>query len=221
MEKSALRALPLIAVEVPGDYVVVGDQGRPDHCCLLLSGFMYRYKTPPDGGRQILSFHLPGDVSDLQNIHLGTMDHSIGTLVPSRLGFIPQDALLKLSNEHAGIAAAFWRDTLIDAAVFREWIVNVGRRSPPQRVAHLLSEVNLRAHALGLASDGRFALPLSRQVLGDSTAMSKVQVSRVLHDFKVQGLLAVDANTVTVEDAAGLQKVALFDPTYLHLKARI
>ena len=42
------------------------------------------------------------------------------------------------------------RDTLIDASVFREWIVNVGRRDARERISHLLCEIYMRLNAVGL-----------------------------------------------------------------------
>ena len=72
----------------PADVEIFKDHDHPDRCCLLLDGFMHRYKILPDGGRQIMSFHTPGDFVDLQSLHLGTMDHSTGTLVQSRVAFV-------------------------------------------------------------------------------------------------------------------------------------
>src|SRR4051812_10802360 len=47
------------------------------------------------------------------------------------------------------IGDLFWRDTMIDAAVFREWMVGMGRRSARGRIAHLLCEILMRLKAVG------------------------------------------------------------------------
>src|SRR5215207_5810393 len=59
------------------DLVREGD--RPSECCLILEGFAYRYKLTHEGKRQIFSFHIPGDIPDLQSLHLDVMDHSLSS----------------------------------------------------------------------------------------------------------------------------------------------
>src|ERR1700712_5066734 len=136
-DEQALATLPFMIREVGADKDVLREHQLSDHCCLLVEGFMFRSKYVPNGARQIMSFHLPGDFIDLQSLHLGVMDHNVGTLVRCQVAFVPQTALLNLMREHPAIASLLWRDSLIDAAIFREWIVNVGRRSAYERIAHL------------------------------------------------------------------------------------
>jgi CRP-like cAMP-binding protein len=83
-EKQALLGLPMIVKMVAADHDIVSVGDNPSHCCLLLDGWACRYKMLPDGGRQIMSFHTPGDIPDLQSLYLNTMDHSLGTLVRPR-----------------------------------------------------------------------------------------------------------------------------------------
>lgn len=45
------------------------------------------------------------------------------------------DKLARLAPLHEPtIAEAFWRDTLIDASIFREWVSNVGQRDARSRI---------------------------------------------------------------------------------------
>src|SRR3954466_3899495 len=90
-EKAALRQLPITVQQLRDGEDIVSDGDRPSRCCLVLEGFVCRYKLLPDGKRQILSFHTPGDIPDLQSLYLRTMDHSIGALAPPRVGFVALD----------------------------------------------------------------------------------------------------------------------------------
>ncbi|MEA3090398.1 MAG: hypothetical protein QOJ04_1740, partial [Caballeronia sp.] len=56
---------------------------------------------------------------------------------------------------------AFWRDTLIDASTFREWIVTVGSREAYTRIAHLLCEIFMKLRAVGIVSGNSFTLLLA------------------------------------------------------------
>src|SRR4051812_21839207 len=68
------------------------------------------------------------------------MDHSLSSLCATKALFIPHETVCDLMRRCPRIADAFWRDTLIDAAVFREWILNLGRREAYGRMAHLLCD---------------------------------------------------------------------------------
>src|SRR5215217_545046 len=127
-ERAAIAALPITVRELKADADIVRDQDQPSQCCAILEGFACRYKVLPGGKRQIMSFHIPGDIPDLQSLHLEVMDHSLATIVASKVAFIPHDAVRFFLRAHPRIADVFWRDTLIDAAMFRERVVNVGRR---------------------------------------------------------------------------------------------
>ena len=140
-EKQALLGLPMIIKTMPADHDIVSIGDCPSHCCLLLDGWACRYKMLPDGSRQIMSFHIPGDIPDLQSLYINTMDHSLGTLVPAKVALIHHRDLHSLIRRWEGISTALWRDTLIDAAIFREWMVGIGRRSAHQRIAHILCEM--------------------------------------------------------------------------------
>src|SRR5438045_278108 len=78
-----------------GQYLVrEGD--KPEYCCLLLSGYGYRHKMAGNGGRQIVSIHMTGDVVDLQNSLLETADHNVQMLTDGDVAMIPINAIRQL-----------------------------------------------------------------------------------------------------------------------------
>jgi CRP-like cAMP-binding protein len=186
----------------------------------VVEGFACRYNTTAEGKRQILSFHISGDIPDLQSLHIDVMDHSLGTLVPSRLAFIQHADLRSLVRSHPRLADLLWRDTLIDAAVFRQWMVGLGRRSAHGRIAHLLCELLVRLRAVELVQDYSFDLPVTQAELGDALGISNVHVNRVLQDLRGENLITWRGNALTVLDWEGLKQAGEFDPAYLHLVKR-
>jgi CRP-like cAMP-binding protein len=216
-EKAALLRLPLRLKPFPADRDIVREGDTPSECCLIVEGFACRYNTTAEGKRQILSFHISGDIPDLQSLHLSVMDHSLGTLVPCKLAFIQHDDLRTLMHNHPRLGDLFWRDTLIDAAVFRQWVVNVGRRQAPARMAHLLCELLVRLRAVELVEDHVFDLPVTQAELADALGITNVHVNRVLQDLRGAGLISLHGKTLKVLDWEGLKTVGEFDPTYLHL----
>ena len=111
-----------------------------------------------------------------------------------------------------------WRDTLIDAAIFREWIVAMGQRPAQSHLAHLLCEVFTRLRAGGLTQDHSCSLPLTQEELGDACGLSTVHVNRTLQDLRRHGLIQLQHSRLTILDWARLKEVAQFDPAYLHLR---
>jgi CRP-like cAMP-binding protein len=216
-ERAALLRLPLRLKAVPAHQDIVSEGDSPSESCLIVEGFACRYMLTEEGKRQILSFHIAGDIPDLQSLHLKTMDHSLGTLVPCQLAFIQHDDLSSLMRHHPRLGDLFWRDTLIDAAVFRQWIVGLGRREAHGRIAHLLCELLVRLKAIEQVEDHAFTLPITQAELADALGISAVHANRVLQDLRGNNLITWRGDTLKVLDWEGLQRAGEFDPAYLHL----
>ena len=217
-EKKAILALPAKVVDLRADADIVREGDRPSQSCLLIEGFLCRYKNLADGKRQIMAFYVPGDIPDLLSLHIEVMDHSLATMVASKVAFIPHDALRALIAQNPSIAGAFWRDTLIDAALFREWIVNVGSRDAYSRIAHLICEVFLKLRAVGLTNGNSFDFPITQSEIGDATGLSTVHVNRSIMELRKDGLIILEKGRCTISDPGRLEEAAMFDPTYLHLR---
>ena len=219
-EQQALRNLPVRSRTLKSGQDIVHNGDRPGQCCLIVEGWAFRYKLVGEGQRQILSFHVPGDIPDLQSLYLHTMDHSLGTLTEATVAFFLHDDVRELSIRYPNIGAVLWRTTLVDGAIFRQWIVGLGRRSAYNRMAHLFCELYLKLEAIDLAEKHRFALPLTQGQLADAVGLSNVHVNRVLKDMRLKGLVTLDGNVLAIHNWGMLVRVAEFDDAYLHLRKR-
>jgi CRP-like cAMP-binding protein len=215
---AAVGQLPLDVRIFPAGADLVREGDRPAHCCLVVEGLAARYKLTGDGQRQIMSFHWAGDIPDLQTLHLRTMDHSLGAITRTTAAFISHDSIHRLIAGHPGIGSLLWRDTLIDSAIFREWLTGVGRRSAYSRIAHLICELYLRAKAVGLTTDHSMELPITQAELGDALGLSSVHVNRVLQELRGEGLIVSRGRMLVITDWPGLEAAGDFDPTYLHIQ---
>ena len=218
-ERQAVEALPMqiVAIKENQDIVRVGD--RPSRSCLILSGVTCTYKITGDGKRQIHNFHIPGDIPDLQSLHLTVLDNSLGTLTPCSVGFITHEALDTLCERHYRIARAFWRETLIDGAIFREWMTSIGQREAYSRVAHLLCEMMTRLRAVGLVNGSGCHWPITQAEIGDALGITTVHVNRVLKAMRADGLIELKGDRLNIPDWEKLIQAGDFDPTYLHLES--
>lgn len=176
----------------------------------------FRQKLLRDGSRQILSFHIPSEFLDLQNVLLSVADHSVQALDRVEIAAIPREALIALSELRPAIRSAMWIDTLIDASISREWMVNVGRRDSRARLAHLLCELVVRLNGFGADRNDRFDFPLTQEQLADATGLTPVHLNRTLQSLRADGLIQLAAKSLTVLDWQGLRAVGDFDELYLH-----
>ncbi|HEX2725714.1 MAG TPA: Crp/Fnr family transcriptional regulator, partial [Beijerinckiaceae bacterium] len=219
-EMQVLRGLPLTVVPVDADQDIVREGDRPSQSCILLEGFVCRYKLTEDGRRQIFSFHTPGDIPDLQSLHLAVMDHNVKTLTRCKVAFVPHEALSELTRRCPRVGDVLWRDTLIDAAIFREWMVGIGRRSAVTRIAHMLCEVFLRLKAIGLADGYECEFPITQTEIGDALGLSTVHVNRSLQELRSAGLIELRRGALGILDWPALCKAGEFDSVYLHLDSK-
>ncbi len=213
----AVDALPISVREYAAERTIVGDGQKATECCLIIKGFCARSKTTSEGRRQILSIHIPGEIPDLMSLHLHLMDHDLSALTPCTLGFIHHDALRLLHRRQPNLADMFWRDTLIDAAMFREWIVNVGQRPAPARLAHVIVELRERLKVIGRIEGNRFEMPLTQEQIGEALGITAVHANRVIKQLRQEGIVAFHRGHVEVHDENKLMELAGFDDRYLHL----
>jgi CRP-like cAMP-binding protein len=217
-ERHALETLPMQVIVIKDDQDLVREGDRPSRSCLILSGFTATYKITGGGKRQIVSFGIAGDIPDLQSLHLKTLDISIGTLTTCRMGFITHDDLRDICTRYPRITAAFWRETLIEGAIFREWVANVGRREAYHRMAHLLCELLTRLRVVGLAEDYACNLPITQGEFADAMGITPVHANRVLKELRADGLVELKGDWLNIPDWEKLKQAGEFDPTYLHLE---
>jgi CRP-like cAMP-binding protein len=152
-DREAVLALPYSLKTLEPHTYTVREGDPPAACAVLLSGFAYRQKVTADGLRQIVALHIPGEALDFQNLFLDVADHSVQMLTRAEVAFIPRPALQELARTRSGIGHAILVTILVEASIFREWVLNVGRRDSRTRVAHLLCEFAVRLEALGLRTN--------------------------------------------------------------------
>ena len=215
-DRKALLALPYQVRRVPAGAHIIRDGDTPEHCSVLLSGFAFRHKITGEGGRQVIAIHMEGDFVDLQNCLLDVSDHNVQMLTGGEVAFVPKDATRALAIARPAIGMAMWTDTMIDAAIFREWVVNVGRRDARSRIAHMLCEFSLRLEAAGLAKDHRYELPMTQEQLADAVGLTPVHVNRVLRQLGEEGLISRNKRSVVIEDWKRIRHVGDFNERYLH-----
>jgi CRP-like cAMP-binding protein len=216
-DHEAILALPYTRRKLAAGQYLVWDGDEPRNTCLLLSGFAFRHKHAGNGGRQILSFHMEGDLIDLQNSLLGVSDHNVQMLTQGEVAMIPVDFIREITFRCPAVGMALWYETLVESAIFREWVVNIGRRDARTRIAHLLCEFALRLELAELGQHTAYELPITQEQLADAVSLTSVHVNRTLMKLEDEQLITRTKRVISVVDWDKLVAVADFQPRYLHL----
>lgn len=219
-EQCAISAVLVHEVEVRADQEILREGERPTRCFMVLEGLTCISQMVEGGLRQITSFYIPGDMPDLQSLHLDVLDSDTWAVTDCRLAYMEHGALRHLCEAQPRVAAALWRLMAIDAAIYRQWVTNLGQRTAINRLAHLFCEMLLRMEAAGLAKDGSCALPITQADLGDASGLSSIHVNRTLKELREMGLMTFARRQLTIHDWNGLVLLADFRPGYLHLPRR-
>lgn len=214
----AIAALPINVREFKAGSDIIREGDKPTQCCILVSGFLCRSKIIAKGKRQIISFHLAGDIPDLQHLHLATADHDVTTLTAVKLCFIPHSVMSDLIFNHPALGAFFWREALVEAAIFREWIANIGQREGVARIAHLICEQAVRLKVAGLGDETGFPLFFTQTDIGDAIGLSNVHTNRMLRIMREKKLISTTGGRLNILDWPRLVQVADFHDGYLHLE---
>jgi CRP-like cAMP-binding protein len=195
---------------------IVREGERPKDVQLVVAGWACRYKQLEDGRRQVVSFFLPGDICDLNVFILREMDHSIGSITDVTIADLSREFFEGIGTEYPRIATALWWESLVDAAIQREWTLNLGQRTALERMAHLLCELFFRLRLAGLTNADSCEFPLTQADLADASGLSKVHVNRTLQELRSANLIVLKGKTLVVPDLRRLMEAGLFNANYLH-----
>jgi CRP-like cAMP-binding protein len=219
-EQAALLGLSgsLEDVDAAKDFVRPGSE--VNNACLVVEGLCARVGEMQGGTRQVTSFYQAGDMPDLHGVMVQCPTKALCAITQIRILKVPHRELRNLTQAFPAIFEAFWRDTVLDAAIAAEWVVNIGQRDAKTRIAHLYCEMALRS---GRATQNsfEFSFPATQTNLADATGLSTVHTNRSLQTLRREGALQVKGATVFVPDWARLKELADFDEQYLHPQSAV
>lgn len=215
---SAIESVCRTRRKLAANEVLVREGSRPAFVFLILEGVAYRYKYLANGKRQIMGYMLPGDLCDAHFLVSNHIDHDIGLLTDAEVAMISFHDLTGLMATSPRIREALLETMIVENAVLREWLLNVGQRNARQKLAHFICEISKRLSALGRVNrDGSYDVPLTQVELADTIGLTVVHVSRCLQQFRTEKLMSWSRRHLTIEDPARLRQLAGFDDSYLQV----
>jgi len=192
------------------DVVVVGSEYR--NLCFVKDGYAIRYKLLRNGKRQILNVILPGDVIGFPVSFLDRSIYSVVAVTDLTYNMCSLDSYVELCYARPQFALALSWLAAHESAIYAEHVVDIGRRTPVERLAHFLLEVHARLLAVGRAQPTSFDLPFSQEILADVLGLSVPHLNRTMQKLRADGLITSRSSLVELADIAGLQLLAHYQP---------
>ncbi len=201
---------------VPAHADILDCDVQSKHLVVLVRGWACKYQIMRDGGRQIVSIHLPGEICNLDSLlRVSTRRRlsrftlsSVSAMSDCHVATFAIDWLNKTIDERPRIRDLFWSLMVDENAAITDRVISLGGRSSRQRVAHFLLDLLSRLEALGQAAQGTLRLPLTQEDIGDALGLSTVHVNRTLQALRDEGLVVAKGRTYTVRDRGRLQALA-------------
>lgn len=181
----------------------------------VFRGWAFSYRLRADGRRQILDFHLPGDLVGTERLATSGADTGVEALTPVLLCSFRRDALLQTAEEVPAFGGALSWMTAREGAVLSERIVTLGRRRASERVAHLVLELWTRQRWREPTNDGSCLFPPTQRHIADALGLTHEHVNRALAELRAEGVLHLARRRLTVPDAERLAAFADWRNTYL------
>lgn len=186
-----------------------------DRSCMLVEGFMLQ-SAEHDGGRSIISIHVPGDFIDLNAYALKRLDYDLVSLGPSKVALVSHERLARELAQQPHLTRLLWFSTLLDAAIHREWICKLEQLQAAQRVAHIFAELWYRLDLVGLGSAGSVRTPLTQALLASMCGVTSIHMNRALGHLRREGIADFRRGTLYVENRSRLEAYGAFNPAYLY-----
>jgi CRP-like cAMP-binding protein len=182
---------------------------------VLMEGSAIRYRVLRDGRRQVLNIVLPGDFIGFPGCFFESALYSVTALTDAVVSSVPFTVLIGLFDRYPRVAAAIFWSFACEAALYAEHLIDVGRRSALERVAHFLLELLTRLQVVGLADERSYQMPLTQELIADALGLSIPHVNRTLRQLRDDGLLAIEEQRVVIRDIDALSTLADFEKTYV------
>ena len=177
---------------------------------MIVAGWAAQYRQLANGQRQIVSLRLPGDfVAPWKPLRLPS---SCAVAALTELETVNAQPLAEAGPAHPGLAQAVHVMAHLDTTLLDDQIMRLGRQTAGGRFAHLMLELHERLGRVGLAEDGRFAMPLTQEALADVLGFSVVHVNRTVQQLRRDRLLDVRNGVAVLTQREQLQELANWTP---------
>jgi CRP-like cAMP-binding protein len=205
--RSGPGAVPKSYHQARAKRIVLSARETAHDVYVLCAGWASQFVRLADGRRQIVGLLAPGDVFADSAVFGIVIGHAIQALTDVAYTRLDARALRQRVSEEPELLAVFARACLKDKQEREALVVDLGRRSAEERIAHLVLRIIARLASLSVIRDERYPWPLRQQDVADATGLTPVHVSRTLAELRKAGIIDIARSTLTVIDREKLESI--------------
>jgi CRP-like cAMP-binding protein len=187
---------------------------RVNDLFVVKSGWLYSYTDMPDGRRQIVKIHHPGDVIGFADIAYESATTSLRSCTESLLCPFPKSELDQIFRLAPRVAALLFTIAVRDQVVIIDTLRATGRMSARERVSFVLLDLACRLRIIDRSMTTSFRMPLNQEEIGDTVGLTNVYVSKTLNALERDGLIARSNGQVELLDEPALAALCDFEDRY-------
>ena len=206
-ELVALQNLPSVRRFVGRGTRITSENQKLEKLRLILRGWVMKSVVLPGNRRQIIGFTLPGNLEGLHGGLRQSTTCDVTTLTRCEIAEFSMQDVLRLSNDHPGIAAGFRMFMAREAAILGDQVLRLGRMTAYERLCHFLLETFDRQNP-DERDRATVEFPLTQSIVADALGLSVVHVNRQVMRLRQEGLLDMDRRSLTIYDVARLQTIS-------------
>ncbi len=174
----------------------------------VLRGMGVRYKTLPNGERQVINFVFPGDFIGLQAGVTGEVHHTVESSTSMTLCVFDRTELFDFAIKHPKRGFDLTTLASLEERGLSDALTTVGRRTAFEAIAWALYRLFRRGEALGMVKGHHMPLPFRQQDLADALGLSLVHTNKTLSKLKTQKLATWSDGKLHVPDLQALAQAA-------------
>jgi CRP/FNR family transcriptional regulator, anaerobic regulatory protein len=173
---------------------------------VVKTGSVKTFAPSPEGGEQVLGFHLPGEVIGLDAIDKDMHACSAKVLETSAICEVPFTRLEELTATIPSLQHQMYRLLSKEIGHDTDMLLLLGKKNAEERLAAFLLSLSKRLHKRGLSATD-FYLSMSRHEIGNYLGLAVETVSRLFTRFQDDGLMHVDRKHIQLLDVGSLESL--------------
>ena len=191
-----------------------------EHLYVVRHGWLYSYADLPDGRRQIVKIHHPGDIIGFPDVAFRDTTTSLRAAEDCCLCPFPKASLAVAFSNSPQLVTLLFSIAARDHAILVDTIRAIGRMSAREKIAYLLLDLVCRLRISNRTMSDTFRLPINQSEIADTVGLTNVYVSRTLVALERDGYIHRKGVYVTLLKEAEMRRMTDFQDRYSEMDTR-
>lgn len=184
---------------------------------VVKKGWLYSYTDMPDGRRQIVQIHHPGDIVGFPDVAFRNTSTTLLTAEDVCLCPFPKSSLDIIFRESPQLTALLFSLAVREHALLLDSIRVMGRMDARERLSYMFLDLLSKLRITNKTMTNRIRMPLNQSEIADYIGLTNVYVSRSLKALESDNMIKRSNDALTILDEQALARLCDFQERYAEL----